>query len=108
VALAARLIAYPTCGRAGRTLNPILFADSALVRTFASLSADHAPALPIGKLYVIAGCSTYCARRDWLRTLHATRKEILSHQSLRRLCLILFDFAGHPAWHLRQAERASW
>jgi hypothetical protein len=37
------------------TLGPILVTDGALVRSVASLAIEHAPALPVGEGYVIAG-----------------------------------------------------
>jgi hypothetical protein len=51
----------------------------------------------------MAGRSTACTNCDWFRALHAVGQYILPPQPLRWLCLILFDYAGHPA---RQPGRA--
>jgi hypothetical protein len=71
-ALALTTLACALITRTGArwAFNPVILPDGALIRSRASLSASHAATLPIGYLYGMAGRSTVCARRDWLRALH--------------------------------------
>lgn len=57
--------------RTRRTLGPINGTDGALICSFASLPlSPGATALLVNQVYVVAGGSAVCARRNWLRALH--------------------------------------
>ncbi len=65
------VIAVVTCSFARWAFGPIFLTDCALVYSRASVRARHAPALPFGEAYVMAGRSTACTNCDWSRALHA-------------------------------------
>jgi hypothetical protein len=94
VALAAPGTAHASRGITGRTFDPISFSGRAAVCSLASLLVDDSPALPVRELDAMAGRPAIRAARHWTLPLHRTGNSTVSNTLL--LCLILFDYAGHP------------
>lgn len=73
-ALAARLIAFPTCPCACWTLGPVKVSHSTLDASYATFASANPN---VDKGDVVYGRSTGGASRDWFRALHDASMAIL-------------------------------